>query len=121
MVASQHPLSIGRTQSPGWLLRNILLSKDLRMVASQHPLIKRPSDGCFATSSTHLSYSKPWMVASQHPLRIGRTQSPLKTSAVLMFLLFCTYPQNQASLFRVYVQKSPHCSCGLCDPVRIQT
>jgi hypothetical protein len=32
------------------------------------------------------------MVASQHPLRIGLTQSPLKTSAVLMFLLFCTYP-----------------------------
>jgi hypothetical protein len=29
-----------------------------------------------------------WMVASQHPLRIGRTQSPLKTSAALMFLLF---------------------------------
>jgi hypothetical protein len=57
------------------------------------------------------------MVALQHPLRFGLTQSPLKTSAVLMFLLFCTYPQNQASLFRVYVQKSPHCSCGLCDPV----
>jgi len=41
------------------------------------------------------------MVASQYPLRIGRTQSPLKTSATLMFLLFCTYPQNQASLFRI--------------------
>ena len=78
-------------------------------------------DGCFATSYAHWSYSKPRMVASQHPMRIGRTQSPLKTSAALMFLLFCTYPQNQASLFRVYVQKSPRCSRGLCDPVRIQT
>jgi hypothetical protein len=32
-------------------------------------------DGCFATSYAHWSYSKPRMVASQHPMRIGRTQS----------------------------------------------
>jgi hypothetical protein len=37
-----------------------------------------------------------------HPFRIGRTQSPLKTSTPLMFLLFHTYPLNQASLIRVY-------------------
>jgi hypothetical protein len=33
-------------------------------------------DGCFATSSSHWSYPKPWMVASQHPLRSCLTQSP---------------------------------------------
>jgi hypothetical protein len=74
MVASQHPLRIGRTQSLGWLLRNILFAL----------VVLKAMDGCFATSSSHWSYSKPWMVASQHPLRIGRTQSglfPLVTSS----------------------------------------
>ncbi len=36
------------------------------------------------------------MVASQHPFRFGQDQSPLKTSTELMFLLFRSYPQNQA-------------------------
>jgi hypothetical protein len=57
------------------------------MVASQHPLrIGRTQSGLFplVTSSSQLPYSKPWMVASQHSLRIGRTQSglfPLVTSS----------------------------------------
>jgi hypothetical protein len=97
MVASQHPLRSCLTQSPadgcfatsssqlpypktcGWLLRNILfavaLPKDLRMVASQHPLCigrtQSSADGCFATSSSQLPYPKPY-----------------KTSTVLMFC-FC--------------------------------
>jgi hypothetical protein len=40
------------------------------------------------------------MVALHHPLRSCLTQSPLKTSAVLMFLLFCAHqcPKALASL-----------------------
>ena len=40
------------------------------------------------------------MVALQHTMRIGRTQSPLKTSAALMFLLFHArqFPRALASL-----------------------
>jgi len=57
MVASQHPMRIGLTQSHGWLLRNILFRSCL-------------------------------------------TQSPLKTSAALMFLLFHArqFPRALASL-----------------------
>ena len=127
MVASQHPLRSCLTQSPGWLLRNILFA--LVVLKVDCSLWSHPLRSC-------LTQSPGWLLRNilfalvvlkvdcslwSHPLRSCLTQSPLKTSAVLMFLLFCTYPQNQASLFRVYVQKSPHCSCGLCDPVRIQT
>jgi hypothetical protein len=63
MVASQHPLRIGRTQSG---LARILSSLFL----------------------AHWPNPKPWMVASQHPLRIGRTQSPAQQFLLLGFFAF---------------------------------
>ncbi len=69
------------------------------MFASQHPI--RIGRTQIGLLPLVASFSQ-LMVASQHPFRIGRTQSPLKTSTELMFLLFQTYPLNQASLIRVY-------------------
>ena len=91
-VASQHPLVLGLPPR-GWLLRNIP-----SYWAYPH------ADGCFATSP-----------------RIGLTQIPLRTSASLMFLLLHSRRRFKASFSRLLKCKSPHCSCGLCDRVRIQT
>jgi hypothetical protein len=46
-----------------------------------------------------------WMVASQHPIRIGLTQSPLKTSVPDVFAFSCSSAKSSKLVSRLRTKK----------------
>ena len=53
------------------------------------------------------------------PCALAEPKALRSSSCCLAFLLFASLEERALDVCSK--QKSPHCSCGLCDPVRIQT
>jgi len=80
----------------------------------QAQLIQQSLDGAFTAFKRSL-FNNLWMalsLRSSAASRIGLTQSPLKTSASLMFLLLHSHRRIKASFMRLCECKSPTISRG---------
>jgi hypothetical protein len=86
----------------------------LRFHCVQAQFIQESLDGAFTAFKRSLSKNL-WMalsLCSSAASRIGLTQSPLKTSASLMFLLLHSHRRIKASFMRLCECKSPTISRG---------
>ena len=82
----------------GWLLRNILFALVVLKA---------------------LRISSDFILAFPCALVVPKALKNSSGADVFGFLLLVAF--LKASFHRLLATKNPHCSCGLCDPVRIQT